>query len=172
MIIYFYCSTTEVLVNNYPDRTYVPVTDIDQHYKNALYGEAVLYHFDDVDGFNLYPVFTDEIPERRNGLPSHAYTYSYNGTMRVFPLFNNDVSDVLAMKILHSIMVYPYTYILAYDLAGNTTYNEAGQAILALNNQNNVPSGVRVCFQDINTFINNGIGANREFDLNFSVYGV
>ena len=66
----------------FANRTYVPLSLLATGHKDA----ELDFWLDDVNGFQLEQVFLDEIPERRNGLPSHSYSYSYDGIMHIFPL--------------------------------------------------------------------------------------
>ena len=143
--------------------TYIPL--------NQLTGELDFW-VDDVNGFQLDQVFLEELPPRRNGLPSHNYSYSYDGNMHIFPLFNSEDEDVALMLNINKLMVFPYTYIVPFDDDGKPTYDEDTTAILKLIIQHPEPAGIRVSFQQITTIHNNGIGANKEYDLNFSVYGI
>ena len=195
--IKFIWTHQEIKVNGRKNQTYIPVGDPAELILDNLVVEPNIQtpnpnqnYIDfeiDINGFQLDQVFLDEIPERRNGLPSHAHTFGYNGNMHVFPLYNDDWDDVTIMLRLNQMMVAPYTYILPYtDGIGYgqqaPLYTKATE-ILRVINQNtlywggwpvapNYPSAIRVCFQDITTTHNNGIGANKEFDLSFSVYGV
>jgi hypothetical protein len=184
----FYGLRAEPKVNNRKNQTYVPIEILRQYYNtdpNLFLYDPLDFALSDVDGFNLEQVLLDEIPDRRNGLPSHSYTYSYDGNMHIFPLYNGGSShgvDVLLMDYINRLMVCNYTYIVPYLATGEPTYDEGGRHILNLINQNRqtggvvgspqIPSGIRVGFNGITTIHNNGIGANKEYDLSFSVYGI
>ena len=159
MRLRFIGSEEELLGN----ATYIPLSEL---------SGALDFWVEDCDGFQLDQIFLDEIPERRNGLPSHSYSYSFDGVMRVFPLFNNSDEDTETMMKLDDLMVYPCTYICPFEDDGTPTYDERGRSILKRIIQNDEPSAIRVCFQNKPTMDNNGISANKEFDLMFSVWGI
>jgi hypothetical protein len=96
-------------------------------------------------------------------------------------------------------MVYPFTYISAFgelDATGSgnfdSTYGEwSRQGTITGNypdryqwsrihhyyiSQESLPapglSALRVCFSNITTIHNNGTSANKEFDLQYGVYGI
>jgi hypothetical protein len=157
------------------------------------------FWIEDCNGYNLEQVFLDTIPDRRNGLPSHAYSYSYDGIVHVFPLFNNIKDDCILMTKINQLMVYPYTYISAFgelDATGSgnfdSTYGEWSRPEVITGHdpdryqwsrihhyyisQENLPepglSALRVTFTGITTIPNNGADANKEFDIQYGVYGI
>jgi hypothetical protein len=131
----------------------------------------------DIDGFQLDIVSLNSV-ERRNGLPLNNYTYSYDGNMHCFSLYNNSDDDVLEMLHINHLMVAPYVYFIPYDFDNAPLYDDAGQSIMNIINQRvpmnhiNNPVGIRVVVNEISTIHNNGFGANKEFDINFSIYGI
>ena len=179
-----------------PNATYIPI--------DMLEGDLDFW-VEDCDGFHLYQEFLEEDKARRNGLPQRHNTFSYNGNMHIFSLFNKEEDDVELMMKINRLMVYPYTYICPFEeyqeeytfIDPNTneeatstitkarpTYDANTTAILKLIIQNMetlsesdptpiiTPSAIRVSFQQITTTHNDGIGANKEYDLDFSVYGI
>ena len=84
-------------------------------------------------------------------------------------------------------MIFPYTYITTWEYIthNGTTYwkndhkSEYGNdafPIIKTKNNSFQPTFIRVCFTGINTIHNNSgnepFDANKEYDLNFSVYGL
>ena len=148
----------------------------------------------DVNGIQLKPIPTDNIPERRNGLPSHSYTYSYNGSIHIYAISNFNKHQLDIIEEVEKIFVSPYTYITTWEyiIKNNEELEEEEVITYWKNNHKSeygnkkfpiiqgeygyLPTFMRVCFTGINAIdYNSGCepyNAYKEYDLDFEVHGV
>jgi hypothetical protein len=131
----------------------------------------------DCQGLHLEQVQVGDTPDRRNGLPSPLSIYSYDGTIHIFPIYNNtgqidNEQGTARLAMINRLVTFPYTYVLPYD-GSQPTYDEYCLPILEQYIfQGNTNGALRVCFNNVTTRHNDGSGANKELDLSFSLYGI
>lgn len=149
----------------------------------------------DCQGFHMDAVLLDESAGRRNGIPTHSNLYGYDGTIHLFTIYNYSKDGIHeqssnVIKNINNLMVYPFTYIIPYEIdeqgIWTATYYDSPNARVLWDYINqikldsddgsqhleSIPVGIRVVFNSITTNHNDGAGANMEFDLGYSIWGV
>lgn len=195
MRMYIVASKTKIKTANSTE-TYIPYPEMMAYIggwsENKETDTYLAFELEDVNGANLRQVLLED-NERRNGLPTHSYSYGFDGTTHIFPLHNFSIRDTEDMIRINKIMVYPYTYFFFY---GGETLREQGMEVYwrlnqlpplqprALGHSETDPAYmyfVRTVMQQITTIENNQPylepsanpdAASKEFDIDYSLYGV
>lgn len=127
-----------------------------------------------VNGSQLDPFYIDDVPERRNGIPSDSYNLTYDGSIHIYPIDNFTPENLTLQTNIEKIRLFEYKYLTFWYLNDSDEPQRYLDAEIIEKINPNV-TATRFTVRTLSIIHNNSgdpNDANKEYDLDYSLYNI